>query len=166
MVSDTQAKVYTKELGAFPYAMSKVILDRARQEKLPDYEKVRKSSNAASKTSSPWWQLLNRMQYHPLNSRQPENTLSDKKKEVEGTMLALVKTFTEGLEEYSVFLNPKRWGDPEHVVEEKPLDDKLPSVVSDAGGDTLAKEPRVRNVSSVLKRRPQCVHSLSERSQL
>ena len=30
--------------------------------------------------------------------------------------------------------------DPKHVDEEKPLDDKLPSMVTDAGRDTLAKE--------------------------
>ena len=57
VVSDTQAKVHIKELGAYlwihlvkdspsvyhweDYAMNLVILIRGRQEKLPDYQKVR-----------------------------------------------------------------------------------------------------------------------------
>ena len=70
VASDTQAKVYIKELGACPWvhlvedspsvlslgrhAMSLVVLIRGRQEKLPDYQKVKMRSNAATKTSSPW----------------------------------------------------------------------------------------------------------------
>ena len=44
--------------------------------------KIRKveKSNAASTTSSTWLQLPNRREYHPLNSRQPRETLSWKKK--------------------------------------------------------------------------------------
>ena len=50
-------------------AMSLVILFRGRQEKLPDSQKVRKWWNAASKTSSQWWQWPNKKQYHPLNPK-------------------------------------------------------------------------------------------------
>ena len=66
-VSDTQAKVYIKELGASiwvqvvedspsvyrweDFAMNLVILVRGRQEKLPDYQNAKKWWNAASKTS-------------------------------------------------------------------------------------------------------------------
>ena len=35
-----------------------------------------------------------------------------------------------------------------HVIEEK-LEDKTPLMVTDAEGDTLAREPRMRKVSSV-----------------
>ena len=48
VVSDTQAKVYIQEFGAHPwvqlvdYAINFVILTRGRQEKLPDYQKVRR----------------------------------------------------------------------------------------------------------------------------
>ena len=114
-------------------AMSMVILIRGRQEKLPDYQKVRKWSNAASKTSSPWYQLPNKKLYHPLDPRQPKENL-EREKEVAGTMLDLSTPCTKGLEEYDA-----SGSEPVQVVKEKPLDDKLPSVVIDAGRDTLAK---------------------------
>ena len=50
-------------------AMNLAILIRGGQEKLPDCQKVRKVSNAASKTSLPWLQFPKRKQHHPLNSR-------------------------------------------------------------------------------------------------
>ena len=53
-------------------------------------------------------------------------------------MLDLLKPSTEGLQEYDVSSStPKAWGDPKHVEQEKPLDDKLPSVVTDAGRDIV-----------------------------
>ena len=52
LVSNTQAKVCIKDKSREDHAMNWVILFRGCQEKLPDYQKVRKLSNAASKTSS------------------------------------------------------------------------------------------------------------------
>ena len=37
---------------------------------------------------------------------------------------------------------PKAESDFKHVIEEQPLEDKLPSVVNDVGRDTLAKETK------------------------
>ena len=68
----------------------------------------------------------------------------EREKEVEDTMLDLVKPFTEGLKEQDASsLTPTLGALPKHeVVEEKPLDDKLPSVVTDAERDTLAKDTK------------------------
>ena len=58
-------------------------------------------------------------------------------------MLELLMPFTERLKEYDTSTaTPNAGGGPQHVVEEKPLDDKLPSVVTDAGRDTLEKETK------------------------
>ena len=74
----------------------------------------------------------------------------DREQEMEDTILDLIQTFTEGLEErYAPSSTPTAEGDPTHVVEEQSLDDKLLWVVTDAGGDTLAKIPRVRKESTV-----------------
>ena len=91
----------------------------------------------------------------------------ERKQEVEDFMLDLSQQFTEGLEERdSPSSTPTGGDDPKHeVVEELSLDQKLPSVVTDAGGDTLAKdtESKKRYQRFPTKRKPQCVHSLSER---
>ena len=89
----------------------------------------------------------------PLGSRyqtkeaEPSMELSSAKgnferdKEVEDAMLDLLQPFTEELEEDDVCSStPRSRGDPQHVDEEKPLEDKSTSVVPDAGEDTLAKE--------------------------
>ena len=62
------------------YAMNFVIVIRGRQGETPGKSNRKKKSNAASTTSSTWLQLPNRREYHPLNSRQPRETLSGIKK--------------------------------------------------------------------------------------
>ena len=58
-------------------------------------------------------------------------------------MSDLFTPFTEGLEECDVsFSTSKARCDPKHVDEDKPLDDKLPSVVTDGGRDDLAKDTK------------------------
>ena len=58
----------------------------------------------------------------------------------EDTLLDLLQPFTQGLEERDASSStPTAGNDLEHaVVEEQSLDEKFPSVVTDAGGDTLA----------------------------
>ena len=51
----------------------------------------------------------------------------EREKEVEDTLLDLLNPFTEGSEEHDASSStPNAGGDPKHVVEEEPLDDKLP----------------------------------------
>ena len=122
------------------YAMNWVILVRGRQEKLLYYQKKkkknRKKSNAASKTSSPWLQLPNRKLYHPLKLWARQRS--------ERHHVGSVQTDHRRIRKnYDVLSStPKAGGDPKHVDEEKPLDDKLPSVVIDAEGDTPAKDTK------------------------
>ena len=94
-------------------------------------------SNAASKTLSPWLRLPNKKLYHVELSTAKGNF--ERENEVEDTM-------SEGLEVREASSStPTAWGDPEHdVVEEKSIDDKLPSVVTNAGVDTLAKETKCK----------------------
>ena len=61
-------------------------------------------------------------------------TLSEKQK-WRTPCLICSKLFTEGFQEYDAVLRL-------HVIEEQPLEDKPPSVVTDAGGGTLAKESK------------------------
>ena len=85
-------------------------------------------------------------------------------------MLDLLTPFTEGLEECDASSStPTAGRDPKHeVVEEKSLDEKHPSVVPDAArrcsGTSYQEEEK--NHPFPTKRKPQCVHSFSERSQL
>ena len=85
-------------------------------------------------------------------------------------MLNLLKPFSQRLtEQVASSSTPKAGGDLKHeVVEEQSLDDKLPSVVTDAGEILRKRIPRVRKVSSVPNQEgiTQCVHPLSERSQV
>ena len=48
--------------------------------------------------------------------------------------------------------------DPKHVDEEKPLYDKLPSMVTDAGRDTLAKETKSKR--GILSSQPRGNHNM------
>ena len=155
VVSDTEAKVYIKELGAYLgvdlMKDSSAVLSLGSlcdehgcsyccQEKLPDCREVRKSSNAASKTSSQRLQLPNRMLYHPLSSRDNGNF------EREHTMLDLLKSFSHRLKEQDASPStPTAGSDTTHeVVEEQSLDDKLPSVVTDAREILWKKIPSVK----------------------
>ena len=82
VVSDTHAKVYINELGASLWIHvvkdSPSVLSLGR----PCNELCYYSwpTGGTPWTSSPWLQLSNRRQYHPLNSRQPRDTLSENKK--------------------------------------------------------------------------------------
>ena len=62
-----------------------------------------------------------------------------REQEVEDTMLDL---FTEGLEVYYASSSTPNAGWPKACCRRKPLDDKLPVVVTDAGGDTEAKDTK------------------------
>ena len=66
----------------------------------------------------------------------------------------LLNPFTEVSEEHDASSStPNAGGDPKHVVEEEPLDDKLDSVVPDAGADTLGKDTKTeRGVTLPTKR--------------
>ena len=67
----------------------------------------------------------------------------DREKELEDTMLDLLAPFTDGLkEDVACPSTPNARGDPVHVIEEQLLEDKPPSVVTDARRDTLAKETK------------------------
>ena len=83
-------------------------------------------------------------------------------------MLDLLKPHGEGLAECDVSASTQnaRSG-PEHVDEEKPLDDGLPKVVIVTGRDTMARDTKSKKgiICSQPRGKPQCVHSLSERSQ-
>ena len=72
-------------------------------------------------------------------------------KEVEDTMLDLLKPFPEGFQERDGSSStPTAGGAAKHeVVEEPSLGDKFSSVVTEAGGGTMAEVPRVRKESSV-----------------
>ena len=66
-------------------------------------------------------------------------------------MWDMLQPFTEGLEEYDASSpTPKAGGGPKHEVdEEQSLDEKLPSGVTDAGRDTLAKDTKSKKGTSV-----------------
>ena len=68
----------------------------------------------------------------------------EREKEVDDTMLDLLKTFLEGLEEDDSSSKTTNAGGglKNEVVEEEPLGDKPLSVVTDAGENTLAKETK------------------------
>ena len=77
------------------------------------------------------------------------------------------RTFTEGFEEREASSSTPTAG-AHAVVEEQSHDEKLPSVATDAGCDILTKNTKRKKMYYRLptKRKPQCVHSLSERPQL
>ena len=101
-------------------AMSLVILSRGCQEKFPCYSKVRKWSNRVAPStdfSSAWGNF-------------------EREREVEDTVLDLLQQVTEGMEEYNASSStPNAGSDEAWSCRRKPLDDKLPSVVTDAEGD-------------------------------
>ena len=146
--------------------MSLVILFRGRQEKLPDYQETRKWSNAASKTPFPMV-AVTKQNATPFIEFFSVRTLWATKKKWRTPCWIWWSLFTRGLQEHDApSSTPKCRVTLSMLSKKKPLDDKLPLVVTDAGGRYSVKEPRVRNVSLVLKRKPQCVRSLSESSQL
>ena len=104
----------------------------------------------------------------PLNSRQPKNTLSEKKKWTTSCWI-LLQHFIEGLQEYDApSSTPEARGGPEHVIEEKPIEDKPPSVVTKMGGDTMAKNTNSKKgtIGSKLKGNYNEFTHQSERSQM
>ena len=66
----------------------------------------------------------------------------EREQEVEDTMLDPRQPFTHGIEErFASPSTPTPWGHlKREVVWEQSLDDQFPSVVTDAGGETLAKD--------------------------
>ena len=154
MVSGTQAKVCIKELDACLWihlvkdSPSVPSLGRPCNELGSSYswptgdapnlskkKKAREQSNAPSVTSSPCLQLPNKRQYHPLFPTAKGNL--EREKEVKDTML-------DPSEEYDASSSsPTARGAAKHaVVEEKSLGDQISSVVTDAGADALAKDPK------------------------
>ena len=151
------------------YAMNLVILVRGREEKLPDCHKVRKWPNATSKkTSSQWLQLPNRRQYRPLNFRQPGENI--KREKVEDTILDLLKNLLQ-----------KDWKNEMHLPQLRQLGVILSMKLSKNNllmrnifrlflvrgrysGKRYQDLERYHRFPN--KRKPQCVHSLSERPQL
>ena len=86
---------------------------------------------------------VTKQQAVPSSEFSPATGNLEREAEVEDAMLDLLKPLTEGLKEYDVSSSiPNARNGPKHVDEEKPLDDKLPSVVPDAGRDTLAKDTK------------------------
>ena len=68
----------------------------------------------------------------------------EREKEAEDTMLDLLQPFTTGTQKrYASSLTPTARRELSHeVAEEKPSDEKLPSVVTDAGQDAPAKDTK------------------------
>ena len=75
-------------------------------------------------------------------------------------MLDLLQPFTEGLEERDASSRtPAAGSDPAHeVVEEQSHDEKLPSVATDAGRDTLAEDTKSRK--SIIGSQPRGNHNV------
>ena len=158
VVSDTSATVHVKELGAFlqvhrvedsPSVPSLWTLcndlgysDSWRSGETPRLSNCKRWSSALSKTSSPWWQLPTYKCSPSVGSSSSKGN-SKREAEVEDAMLDVSELFTEGVEEDDGLLSTiKARGAHMHGIDEQPLEDKLPSVVTDAGGDTLARETK------------------------
>ena len=74
-------------------------------------------------------------------------------------MSDLLKPFTEGLEEHDASSStPNAGSDPKQTLKEKPLDDKLPSVVTDAQRDTLAKDTKSK--TGIIGSQPRVNHNV------
>ena len=83
----------------------------------------------------------------------------EREKDVEDTMLDLLKPFTEAFKEDDASSStPKANDDPMHVIEEQPLEDKPPTVVIDAARDTLAKETKSKK--GIIGSQPRGNHNL------
>ena len=134
------------------HAMKLVALVDGRQEKLPDYRKIRRQSNATSQASSSCLQLPNRKQDNSLHARKPRETLRGKEKRRTPRWICW-KTFAEGIEERDASSStPTAGSDLTHeVVEEQFLYEKLPSFVTDAGGDILAKDSKSKEGTTLPK---------------
>ena len=123
--------------------MNLVIVLRGRQEKLPDFQKSESNQSNVVLESFVPVVAVTKQKAVPSIEFLPDKGNFEREKEVEDTMLDLSKPFTEGLEEYYVSSStPKARSDPKHDDEEKSLGDKLPSVVTDAGRDTLPKDSK------------------------
>ena len=118
--------------------MSLVLLVRGRQEKLTDYVKER-MSNAASKTSSPWWQSPNTKAVPSIEFSSAKESVEREK--VEDTMLDQFQTKTEGSEEErdASPSTTKARSDLVHIFEVQ----QLLSIAADMGGGTLVKEIKI-----------------------
>ena len=169
VVSDTQVKVYTNDLDAYLWvhlvedAPSALSLGRLCDElgysyswplgETPRLPKGKKVIECSIETPSPWSQLPNRKLHHPLNSRMPRETLSEKN-QWRTTCWICHNNLQKDQKKTSYLPQLQKLGsDPKQVFFFKKKkktnpDDKLPSVVTDAGRNALAKENRVRKGSS------------------
>ena len=150
VVSDTQANASIKELGARSWHVvtdsSSVLFSfvaRMQHRNLPP----------------------NRRQYHPSNSRQPKETLSENKKWC--TPVWTGYNHEQNDRRTRCILTPTARTDPAHeVVEEQSPDENFSRLPPMREEILWQKIPRVRKVSSSpTKRSPQCVNSIPVRPQ-
>ena len=84
----------------------------------------------------------------------------EREKEAEDTMLDLLQPFTTGTQErYASSSTPTARRELSHeVAEEKPTDEKLPSVVTDAGQDAPAKD--TKSTEGIIGSQPRGNHNV------
>ena len=155
VVSDTQAKVYIKELGAYlwyiwrqfhrqgyrweDHAASMVVLIRDRQEKHTDFPKAKRVIECSIENFVSVVAVTKQKAAPSIGSSSAKGN-SEREKDVEERRRCI--------------------SHPMQVIEEQPLEDKPPSVATDAAGDNLAKETKSkeRNHRFRSNRKSQCVH--------
>ena len=149
--------------------MNLVVLFRGRQEKLLDYQEGRKVIDSNIDFFVLPVAVTKQKAVQSIDFSTARRNF-EREKEVEDTMLDLLKLVTEGLQERTAYSStPTAGGHRAHgVVEERSPSEKLHSVSTDAGrcfGKVHQEQERYPRFPT--KRKPQCVvHSLSERPQV
>ena len=121
--------------------MNLVVLFRGRQEKLPDYQEGRKVIDCNIDFFVLSVAVTKQKAVHSIDFSTAKGNF-EREKEVEDTMLDLLKLLREGLQERAASSStPAAGGHRAHgVVEEGSPSEKLHSVSTDAGRDALAEE--------------------------
>ena len=121
-----------------------VVLVRGRQEKLPDYYKGNKVIGCSIENFVHMIAVTKQKAVPSVEFSSAKGNFFEREKDVEDTMLDLLKSFPDGLEERDASSStPTAGGDPTHeVVEEQFHDEKLPSIATSARGDTSAKDTK------------------------
>ena len=158
MVSGTQAKVYIKELGANLWehlvedSPSVPSLGRPCNELGSSFswptnsQFIKKSKRVIECIIENFLSMVAMTEQKAVTSIEFSTAKGnlEREKEVEDTMLDPLEPFAEGPEEYDASSStPTARGAGEHeVVEENSFGDQVSSVVTDAGGGALAKDPK------------------------
>ena len=122
-------------------AMTLVFLSRGRQEKHPEYQKCKKVIESSVENFVPVVAVTKQKAVPSIEFSSAKGNL-EREKEVEDTMLGMSEPFTEGLERYASSSTSTAWGDPKHAISRKTSWRQPPSVVTDPGRHTLAKETK------------------------